>query len=679
MPRRKIALILSMFALGTAPLLARNPASPPRPDWLAPYGASGLDLSARDLAVRPGDDFHRYASGSWLRTHPIPDAEPVYGVSLQMVQETERQLRAIVERPGDDPAGRQVGELYASWMDEAGIERRGLAPARPWLARIAAVRSRDDLLALFADRAFESPVAIGINPDPADPSRYVASASQSGLGMPGRDYYLREGTEFDRYRAAYRTYMITLQRLAGIGDAEARADAVIALERRIAEAHWAPERSRDVTQSMNPMSQVQLTALAPQFDWPTLLHRLGVGAGDRILVRETTAIAAAGQMLDTVPLATWKTWLSVRFLDRYGRFLPHAFDEARFDFRSRTLNGVPRQLERWNRGVLLVDELLGEALGRLYVARHFPAESRRAMGELIGDIRGALGEKLRGLAWMDEPTRREALAKLEALEARVGGPARYIDYSPIRLDPHDLLGNVVRARQFDWALQVSRLPNPVDRSLWRMTPQTTDAYYASLRNQMTFPAAILQPPMFHPRQDAAVNYGSIGAIIGHEIGHGFDDQGRRFDGAGRLRDWWSAASASLYVERTTRLRDQYAAFTPLPGLHVNGELTLGENIGDLGGLEIAYAAYRRYVERHGEPPVVDGLTGDQRFFLAYAQTWRTHEREDSLRQALLTDPHSPPAFRVNGVVRNMDAWYRAFNVRPGDRLYLPPEQRVHIW
>jgi endothelin-converting enzyme/putative endopeptidase len=301
------------------------------------------------------------------------------------------------------------------------------------------------------------------------------------------------------------------------------------------------------------------------------------------------------------------------------------------------------------------------------------------MGELIGDVRAALEEKLRSLAWMDEPTRREALAKLAALEARVGGPVRYIDYSPIRTERSDLLGNVIRARTFDWQLRVSRLPKPVDRSLWEITPQTTNAYYARLRNQITFPAAVLQPPMFHPGQDPAVNYGAIGALIGHEIGHGFDDQGRRFDGSGRLRDWWSAESARHYVERTAQLRSQYAAFEPLPGLRINGELTLGENIGDLGGLEIAYAAYRRHVARHGGAPVVDGLTGDQRFFLAYAQSWRSHVREDSLRQELLTDPHSPAAFRVNGVVRNLDAWYRAFDIRPGDRLYLPPEKRVHIW
>jgi endothelin-converting enzyme/putative endopeptidase len=564
-------------------------------------------------------------------------------------------------------------------MDEAGIERRGIAAARPWLERIRAARSRDDLLTLFADPAFDSPVAIGINPDPADPARYAVSVGQSGLGMPGRDYYLREGADYDRYRAAYRTYLVTLQRLAGIADAEAKADAIAALERRIAEAHWTPARSRDVTQSMNPMNRTQLVALAPQFEWPALLRRQGLGAAERIVVRETTAIAATGTLLESVPLATWKAWLTVRFLDRHARYLTRAFDAARFDFRNRTLNGTRQQLERWNRGVILVDQMMGEALGRLYVARHFPEASRRAMVELIDDLREALREKLGGLAWMDEPTRREALAKLVAFEARVGGPARYIDYAPVRIARDDLLGNVIRVRQFDWALQVSRLPNPVDRSLWRMTPQTTDAYYSSLRNQITFPAAILQPPLFHPGQDAAVNYGSIGAIVGHEIGHGFDDQGRRFDGTGRMRDWWSTASARLYVERTAQLREQYAGFEPLPGLHINGELTLGENIGDLGGLEIAYAAYRRHVARHGEPPVVDGLSGDQRFFLAYAQAWRSHTREDSLRQQLLTDPHSPPAFRVNGVVRNMDAWYRAFDIRPGDRLYLPPAQRVHIW
>jgi predicted metalloendopeptidase len=327
----------------------------------------------------------------------------------------------------------------------------------------------------------------------------------------------------------------------------------------------------------------------------------------------------------------------------------------------------------------VLDNTLGEAVGEIYVRRHFPEESRRQMTELIANLRGALEERLRANPWMDEPTRAEALAKLAAFDPRIGNPERFIDYSPIRVVRGDLLGNVMRAGEFDWNLQVSRLPNPVDRSLWSMTPQTINAYYDPLTNQITFPAAILQPPFFNPSADPAVNYGAIGAVIGHEIGHGFDDQGRRFDATGRIRDWWSPETDRRFTERTARLREQYNSYAAIPGLNVNGELTMGENIGDLGGLEMAYAAYRRYVGQHGEPPVIDGLTGDQRFFLAFAQAWRSQIREGALRERTLSDPHSPPEWRVNGVVRNVDAWYAAFNIQPGDRLYLPPDQRVHIW
>jgi endothelin-converting enzyme/putative endopeptidase len=680
MRKRKALLIVSLLIAGAMPLLAQESAPvPATPAFLANFNRAGLDLSGRDLSVRPGDDFQAYANGSWFRRNPIPDDRTSYSLAWQMRDEIERQVRDVIEHPGDSAASRQLNDFYASWMDEPGIEARGPAALRPYLDRIAAVRGRAALLDLFAAPGYASPVAVVIIPDPANPTRYTAFASQAGLGMPNRDYYLREGEQYDRYRAAYRAYVVRLQTLAGIPDAEAKADVIVALERRIAEAHWAPERSRDIQQIYNPMDRARLAALAPQFAWPAFLDRLGLGRVDTVIAAETSALTAEGRMLEEVPLETWKAWLAFHFLDDHARYLPRAFDDAHFDFHSRTLNGVPRQLDRWRRGIQLIDGNLGEAVGRIYAERHFPAESRRAMEEMIGNLRAAFAERLQHLDWMDDATRREALAKLDAFEARVGGPVRFIDYAPIRVERGDLLGNVIRAGDFSWRIQVSRLPNPVDRALWELTPQTVDAYYSALTNQLTFPAGILQPPFFAPGYDPAVNYGNTGATIGHEMGHGFDDQGRRFDGTGRIRDWWTQASADRYVARTRALGAQYSGYEPLPGLHINGELTMGENIGDLGGLEIAYAAYRRHVARHGEPPVIDGLTGDQRFFLSYAQGWRSLMREGRLRELVLTDPHSPPEWRVNGVVRNMDAWYRAFDVRPGDRLYLPPEQRVHIW
>ena len=685
MLKTRLALASALLLASAAPVLAQSatPAAAPAPR--APAASRfmpwGVDLSARDAAIQPGDDFWRYANNSWFRNNPIPADRTSFGVATVLSEDVEAQLRDIVQNAnqGTDPVSRQVAAMYASYMDEAGIEARGLTPARPYLDRIAAATTRDDLLRLFATPGYPSPIGIGILPNPSNPTQYVAFAGQGGLGMPNRDYYLREGTDYDRFRAAYRDYVTTMLRLAGASDPQARADRVIALERRIAEAHWTAERSRDVRQLINPMNREQLTALAPQFNWPASLQQLGLSNVPIIIAGQTTAIAAEGALFAELPVDTWKDWMTFHFLNSSAQFLPRAFDEANFNFYSRTLRGVTAQRDRWKRGLGVLDNTLGEAVGEIYVRRHFPEESRRQMRELIVNLRAAFAERLARLEWMDEATRREALAKLEAFDPRIGNPVRFVDYSSIRVDPADVLGNTMRAGEFDWNLQVSRLTGPVDRSLWAMTPQTINAYYSPLTNQITFPAAILQPPYFNASADPAVNYGAIGAIIGHEIGHGFDDQGRQFDASGRFRDWWTAESARRFTERTARLGAQYNSYAAIPGLNVNGQLTMGENIGDLGGLEMAYAAYRRHVAQHGEPPVIDGITGDQRFFLSFAQAWRSQIREGALRERTLTDPHSPPEWRVNGIVRNVDAWYRAFNIQPGNRLYLPPEQRVHIW
>jgi putative endopeptidase len=683
MRKSRIAFAAAILLAGAAPILAQPAANSPatQPAAKARFGSWGVDLGARDSAIRPGQDFWRYANNRWFQANPIPADRTSWGVASVLSEEVEGQLRSILETAGQssNPADRQVADLYASYMDEAGIEARGIEPLRPHLQRIAAISNRDELLRLFATPGFVSPVGVGILPNPADPTRYVAFAQQSGLGMPGRDYYLRDGEQFERARTAYREYIVTLHRLAGIADPEAKADSIIALERRIAEAHWTPERSRDVRQLINPMNREQLNTLAPQFNWTSWLQAYGLGDVPIVIAGQTTAITAIGQMLDTVPLQTWKDYATFHALNGAAPFLPRAFVDANFNFFSRTLRGVEQQRPRWKRGLDVVNGAVGESVGRIYMERHFPAESRQQMAELIVNLRAAFTERLQRLEWMDPETRTQALAKLEAFDPRIGGPERFIDYSAMRVDRADLVGNMLRAQQFDWNLQLSRLPNPVDRSLWGMNPQEINAYYSPLANQITFPAAILQPPFFDPHADPAVNYGAIGAVIGHEIGHGFDDQGRRFDAQGRYRDWWTETSAQRFSERTARLVQQYNQYDGIPGQRVNGELTLGENIGDLGGLEMAYAAYRRHVAQHGEPPVIDGLTGDQRFFLAFAQAWRSNVREGALRERLLTDPHSPPEFRVNGVVRNVDAWYEAFNIQPGDPMYLPPEQRVRIW
>ncbi len=648
------------------------------------FGSWGYDRTAMDQSVKPGDDFFDFVNGGWSKRTSIAPDRTFVGIDSVLNDQIERDVRSIVEDLAKDPAasgavGRQVGDYYASFMDQAAIEQRGTAPLKPHLARVAAVKDRAQLLDLFADQSYTSPVGIFIDADPNDPTRYATYASQSGLGLPNRDYYLLPGAKYDAYRAAYRAYMIEQQTLAGIPDAAARADRIIALEKAIATAQWTPERSRDILATNNPMTRLQLAKLAPQLNWSRTLGDLGLASQQKVIVRQPSAIAAAGKLIGSVPLSTWKDYLAFHFIRTHAQFLPRAFDEANFNFYSKTLRDVPRQRDRWKRGIDVVNGALGEAVGQVYVTRHYPAASDQQMGELVTNIRGALGDLIDRNAWMDSATKKEALAKLASFDPRVGHPAKYIDYSTLKVVRGDPLGNAVAADDFDWKLQLSRLPKPIDRSLWYMTPQTNNAYYDPSMNQITFPAAILQPPYFDPNADPASNYGSIGATIGHEIGHGFDDQGRQYDATGKLRDWWTPAAAKAYESRTAMLVKQYDAYEPVPGTHIKGQLTLGENIGDLGGLEMAYAAYRRYVAQHGEPPVIDGLTGDQRLFIAYGYSWETKTREGALRQQLLTDPHSPARYRVNGAVRNVDAWYKAFNVKPGDKMYLPPEQRVHIW
>ena len=677
-----IPIVALTLAVPSAQEGTTRPSSPAAAK--ARYGTWGADLTAMDRSVKPGDSFWHFVNGAWDRRTEIPADRPNIGVNALLTEEAERQVRAIVEDLARDPAtsgkiGQQVGDFYASWMNEAAIEARGTAPLAPYLAKIDAIGNRADLIKVCATPGYASPVAVGALPDPADPTRYVAGVTQSGLGLPNRDYYLLEGERYETIRKAYRAYVVTLHQLTGIADPDVKADRIVALETALANVQWDPARRRDIKQNYNPMNRAQLTGLAPQFEWSSFLGEAGLGGFDTVVVFEKSAIQESGALLDRLPLSDWKAYLVFHFIRANAEVLPKAFDDAHFEMFSKTLRGIPQQRERWARGVQLVNRHLGEAVGRIYVERHYPAESNRQMSELIANLRAALDARIVASPWMDDATRQQARAKLATFEPRIGHPTQWIDYSSLRIDRGDLLGNTVRSSELAWKLQLDRLGKPVDRALWNMTPQTVNAYYMPLMNQITFPAAILQPPFFDPQADPAVNYGAIGAVIGHEIGHGFDDQGRQFDATGRIRDWWTPASAAEFAKRASRLGAQYEQFEPIPGMRINGKLTMGENIGDLGGLEMAYAAYRRHVAAHGEPVVLDGLTGDQRFFIAYGQSWRSKLREGALRQRLLSDPHSPPEQRVNGVVRNVDAWYKAFDVKPGDKLYLPPDERVRIW
>lgn len=646
------------------------------------YGTWGVDTATMDKSVKPGDDFYRFALGTWLRDTPIAPDKSRAGYNYDLSDATELEVRKMVEDAGaapGDPVMRQVGDFYAAWMDEAGIEARGTAPLKPFLGRIAGVKSRHDLLMLMAEPGYAAPIGIGVDADVMDATRYTIYSGQAGLALPDRDYYLLPDEKYVAIRKAYRAYIIRIQELAGIPDAAAKADAIIALETRLAKDHWTGEQRRDPVATYNPMNRAELARLAPQFDWDATLGHIGLAKMPTVIVREKSAVAAAGKMLDEVPIATWKDWLAYRFVSDHASFLPKAFDDARFDFYSRTLNDVQEKPARWKRGIRLLDANLGEAVGKIYAEQHWTRESARQMDELIADLRAAYADKIKGAAWMDEATRKEALAKLATFDPRIGHPVKYIDYSALKVSRTDPLGNDMAADQFAWNLTLSRLGKPVDRTLWDMNVQEVNAYYNPIMNQITFPAGILQPPFFDPAADPAVNYGMTGATIGHEVGHGFDDEGRQYDAQGKLRDWWTKESAEKYTASAQRLVKQFDQYEPIPGVKIKGQLTLGENLGDLGGLEAAYAAYRRYVSRHGEPAVIDGYTGDQRFFIAYAQSWQGKAREGALRAQLLSDPHSPEEFRVNGIVRNLDAWYAAFGVKPGDKMYLPPEERVKVW
>ena len=671
---KRVAGLLLLGMSGLA--LAQTGAPKPK------YGPWGVDYSSMDKTVKAGDDFFRYAEGTWLNTAPIAPDKARAGYNYDMPDEAEAEVRKLVEAAGPHPADpkmRRIADFYGAYMNAAAIEARGAAPLKPFLGRIAAVGDTHQLVALMAEPGYAMPINIGVSPDAKDPTQYAVDAGQARLGLGSRDYYLLPDAKYVAFRKAYHDYIVQMFDLAGIAGGAAKADAIIALETKLAQDQWTPEARRDPVKTYNPMDRAALDTLAPQFDWTPVLTKLGLGKMPTVIVAEPSAVAAAGKAITAAPLATWKDWMTFRFISDHAQYLPKAFDDAHFEFYGHKLQDVQAQPERWKRGVRLLNDYLGEAVGEMYAQRHWTAETDRQMTELIGDLRAAYQEKIEKAAWMDEATRKEALVKLASFDPRIGHPVKYIDYSAMAVSPTDPLANAIQADDFQWKLQLSRLGKPVDRTLWDMNVQEVNAYYNPLTNQVTFPAAILQPPFFDPAADPAVNYGETGATIGHEMGHGFDDEGRQFDATGKLRDWWTKESADRYTAHAKKLVDQFDAYEPIPGVHIKGELTLGENLGDLGGLEAAYAAYRRYVARHGEPPVIDGYTGDQRFFIAYAQAWQGKRREGALRAQLLSNPHSPEEYRVNGIVRNMDAWYAAFGVKPGDKLYLAPEDRVHVW
>ncbi len=654
----------------------------------AVIGEWGFDIEGMDTSYHPGDDFFRYANGTWLDNTEIPSDRSNWGMFSVLADEAEEDVRSIIldlaaTNPEAGTIEQKVGDLYASWMNTDAVEARGLAPAQPYLDEIAAAQTHEDIRSLFATIHYMSPFGVGIIPDPADTTRYTVFVGQGGLGLPDREYYLDEENEaYARYREGYIAFIEEIFTLAGIEGGAEKAQAIMDLETRLAAVHWTQERSRNIQEIYNPMPLDQLDALAPNMDFPGGMAQLNLDSVATYLVAQPSAIEGAGIIFGETPVEVWKDYMTFHFLQDNAGVLPAAFDEANFEFFSRTLNGIEEQRPRERRGVLLVGNQLGEAVGQVYVDRHFPASSKEAMEGLVRNLTVAFEGRLNDLVWMDEQTRENALRKLSTFEPRIGYPDEWQDYSALDIAADDLFGNTMRIAEFQWRDQIAQLDGPVDRNEWPYPPQTVNASYNPLMNQITFPAGILQAPFFDPGADPAMNYGAIGAVIGHEIGHGFDDQGRRFDFDGSIRDWWTTETNARFEERADRLGAQYDTYSPVEGMFVNGDFTMGENIGDLGGVQMAYTAYRNFVAETyegGEAPVIDGFTGDQRFFLAWAQVWRRLYREDNLISRLSTDPHSPSQYRTNGVVRNLDAWYEAFGISEEHALYLPPEERVKIW
>jgi putative endopeptidase len=648
-------------------------------------GTWGFDVAGMDRSVDPGEDFFRYASGNWARTTQIPADRSSFGAFNVLGDLSEARVRQLVEgyRADDkaNPEGAKVAQLYRGFMDEQRVNALGAKPLQPMIEQIRQAQSKEQIAQLMG-RSMGGIGATffsaGVNDDSRNPEEYALYLRQSGLGLPDRDYYLEE--RFAAQKMRYQEYVAQMLGLAGWQQPEQAAAAIVKLETEIARAHWTRAESRDRDRTYNPMTVAELQAQAPGFPWATFLKSASVENAQRAIVAQNTAFPKIAQIFSSADLDTLKAWHAFHTTDRAAPLLSQPYVDAQFDFRSRFLQGQPQQRERWKRAVVFAEGAMGEAIGRDYVKLYYTPEAQRQMADLVSNLRTAMRSRLQNLSWMSPETKKEALAKLETFTVRIGHPDEWRDYSSLEVRPNDLFGNALRARQFDWNRDRQRIGQPVERGEWGMFPQTVNAYYNPPRNEIVFPAAILQPPFFDPKADPAINYGAIGGVIGHEIIHGFDDQGRKSDGRGVLRDWWTPADAAAFEKQAAKLGAQYEAFEfpNLPGQRINGRVSMGENIGDLGGLTIAYEAYRNSLNGQ-EAPVIDGFTGDQRFFLAWAQVWRTMFRDDALRQQLAVGPHSPGMIRAYAPLRNIDAWYKAFDIQPSDPLYVPPEERVRIW
>lgn len=665
-----------------------DPAAPSATEATAAVGAlgSGLLLDYMDTEVRPGDDFNAFVNGSWMATAEIPADRASASVGLEVHEQATEDVRQIIEESseGDFPPGsdeQKVGDLYTSYMDMETRNAQGVEPLAADFAAIDALQDKTGMAIWMAEANKEGvdlPWTLGQYADFKDPNTYMMYTWQAGLGMPEREYYFDDSEKGQALRDAYLAHIQTMFELAGLPDPAASAQTIMALETALAEQHMVKEKTRDMVALYNKIPLAEVPDLMPGFAWPEYIETAGVGDIDGLVITQLDYMKALDGIIADTDLDTWKTYLKWKVLDTRANLLSQPLDEQNFAFNGKTLNGIEQQLPRWKRAVAAVNGNLGEVVGKVYVERHFPPEAKARMMELVNNLIRAYELSIRDLEWMGEETRAEALDKLSKFTPKIGYPDEWRDYSELEIAPDDLVGNMKRSARFTYARNLERQGGPVDRGEWQMTPQTVNAYYNPPLNEIVFPAAILQPPFFDLEAEDAVNYGAIGAVIGHEIGHGFDDSGSTFDGDGVLRNWWTEQDKAEFEKRTAALVDQYNQFKPFEDLAVNGEFTLGENIGDLGGLAIAVKAYQLSLDGE-EPPVIDGYTGMQRVFLGWAQSWRGKSREEALRVQINTDPHSPRQYRVNGVVRNVPEFYEAFEIAETDALYLPPEERVKIW
>ncbi|MEX6214038.1 M13 family metallopeptidase [Providencia hangzhouensis] len=672
-----LALIIGMSTISFAPSLLAKEVS---------YGQQKIVLSD---TIEPGNDFYRYVNEDWVNKAQIPTGMPRINSFVELYLNTEKQIQSIIDQLQQIPENklthnqRNIRNLYLSYLNETAIEQAGITPIKSDLDAIKKAKSHSDISQLMTQPDYKSLISYWVDLDAKAPDTYVLYIGQGGLGLPNRTYYLDNTPQMEDIRKSYIAYIATMLELAGEKDVTQKAQKIFDLEKAIATVHWSPEARRDTIKNYHAMTLAEMKNHTQGFDWDSFITSRNLTDKQlaKVVVETDSAVEQTAKIFADTPVSTLKDYLTFQYISEHARYLNQTIADAQFDFYSKKLNGIEKQRTRQERALQTVNSLQGEPLGQIYVEQYFDPQAKEKIKDLVSYVRGTFNSRLKVNDWLDEPTRQEALKKLEQFTVKVGYPDQWNDFSEINLKPDSLLDNYKQVLAWSYDDMIGKIGQPVRQWEWGMTPQTVNAYFNPVQNEIVFPAAILQAPFFDPNVDPAYNYGAIGAVIGHEMGHGFDDQGSLYDGTGQLRNWWSESAKTHFKEKTAKLVEQYNGFT-VDGLKVNGELTLGENIGDLGGLNIALSAYKQFAKENypnGEAPIIDGTTGLQRFFIAWARTWQELSNKESERNKIMTDPHSPNQFRANGVVRNIDDWYETFGVDKNNALYLPPEQRIRIW